>query len=70
MPTQHPQPSKNLPHRSPRQRRPKPLPQFLEVARELECPEDEEAFDRALMQIALAGPVPKHQPKKRPKHQA
>jgi hypothetical protein len=40
------------------------------VARELECPEDEEAFDRALMQIALAGPVPKHQPKKRPKHQA
>ena len=40
-------------------------PQFMEVARELECPEDETAFDRALAQIASAGPLPKHVPKKR-----
>jgi hypothetical protein len=30
-------------------------------------PEDEEAFETALRQIAQAGPVPKHQPKKRSK---
>ena len=43
----------------------KRVPQFLEVARELECPEDETAFNKMLKQIAQAGPVPKHQPEKR-----
>jgi hypothetical protein len=65
MPTRTVQPSQNQQRKGAPQRRPKPPPQFLEVARELECPEDDEAFDRALMQIASAGPVPKHQPKKR-----
>lgn len=36
---------------------------FKEVARELGCDEDEEAFDRALAQIAKSPPV-KHVPKK------
>ena len=63
--TQSRQPPQNQRRRSTPQRHPKLPPQFLEVARELECPEDKEAFDRALRQIASAGPVPKHQPKKR-----
>ncbi len=40
-------------------------PQFEAVATELGCPEDEETFDLKLRQIAEAGPLPKHQPKKR-----
>jgi hypothetical protein len=37
------------------------------VARELGCPEDEATFEKTLRQISEAGPVPKHQPKKRTK---
>ena len=42
-------------------------PEFEQVAKELGCPEDEATFDRVLKQIAAAGPVAKHQPKKRTK---
>jgi len=48
-----------------RQRLTKRTPQFEQVARELGCPEDETAFEATLKQIVDAGPVPKHQPKKR-----
>jgi hypothetical protein len=41
---------------------------FKELARELGCDEDEEAFDRALGQIIQAPPI-KHVPKKQ-KHPA
>ena len=44
------------------------LPQierFKAVARELECDEDEAAFEAALRKIATAGPPRKYEPKKR-----
>lgn len=38
---------------------------FKELARELGCDEDEEAFEEALRKVATAPRQPKHVPKKR-----
>ena len=40
---------------------------FKALARESGCDEDEAAFEAALKQVTRAGPVPKHEPKKRAK---
>lgn len=37
---------------------------FKQLARELGCDEDEEAFEAALRKVAQSGPAPKHEPKK------
>ena len=37
---------------------------FVEMARELDCDEDEAAFDAAVKKLADAKPLPKHEPKK------
>jgi hypothetical protein len=44
---------------------PAKIERFKALARELECDEDEAAFEAALMKLAESGPVPKHMPKKR-----
>jgi hypothetical protein len=44
---------------------PDQIERFKALARELECDEDEEAFDAALKKVAESGPAPKHEPKKR-----
>lgn len=41
------------------------IERFKALARELECDENEDAFDAALKKLADAGPAPKHEPKKR-----
>jgi hypothetical protein len=41
------------------------IQRFKALARELECDEDEAAFDEALKQIADVQALPKHEPKKR-----
>lgn len=46
---------------------PDQIERFKALARELECDENEEAFDVALRKLAEAGPPPKHEPKKRSK---
>jgi hypothetical protein len=38
---------------------------FKQMARELECDESEEAFERALEKVAHAPAQPKYEPKKR-----
>lgn len=43
------------------------IDRFKELARELECNEDEAAFDAALQKLAETKPLPKHEPKKRAK---
>jgi hypothetical protein len=44
---------------------PAKIERFKALARELECDEDEAAFEAALGKLATSGPVPKHEPKKR-----
>jgi hypothetical protein len=44
---------------------PTQIDRFKELARELECDEDEAAFEAALKKLAESGPAPKHEPKKR-----
>jgi hypothetical protein len=44
---------------------PAKIERFKALARELECDENEAAFDAALKKLATSGPVPKHEPKKR-----
>jgi hypothetical protein len=41
------------------------IDRFKALARELECDEDEAAFDAALKKLAETKPLPKHEPKKR-----
>jgi hypothetical protein len=44
---------------------PAKIDRFKALARELECDEDETAFEAALGKLATSGPAPKHEPKKR-----
>lgn len=53
------------PDKEPSQDDPAKIERFKALARELECDEDEAAFDVALKKVAESGPVPKHEPKKR-----
>ena len=46
---------------------PAKIDRFKELARESGCDEDEAAFEAALKKMAQSGPVPKHEPKKRPR---
>ena len=41
------------------------IERFKALARELECDEDEEAFEAALKKLAKSGQAPKHEPKSR-----
>ena len=41
------------------------IDRFKELARELQCDEDAEAFDAALKKLAAVKPLPKHEPNKR-----
>lgn len=55
-----------MPARKPPDPNAKPqIERFREMARELECDEDEAAFDVVLHKIATAGPPKKYEPKKR-----
>jgi hypothetical protein len=38
---------------------------FNALAREVDCDEDEGAFETALKKLAESAPLPKHEPKKR-----
>ena len=55
-----------MPARKPRDPTEKPqIERFREMARELECDEDEGRFEAILVRIAHAPRLPKHEPKKR-----
>jgi hypothetical protein len=56
-----------MPSRKPADPNAKPqIERFREMARELECDEDEAAFDAALRKIATAPTPQKYEPKKPP----
>nr|WP_294557009.1 hypothetical protein [uncultured Rhodopila sp.] len=50
---------------SPQKQNESQLDRFKELARQLECDEDEAAFDEALKRLADVKALPKHEPKKR-----
>jgi hypothetical protein len=57
-----------VPARKPRDPNEKPqIERFRELARELECDENEAAFDALLRKLFTAGPPKKYEPKKRRK---
>jgi hypothetical protein len=57
-----------VPARKPRDPNEKPqIERFRELARELECDENEAAFDALLRKLLTAGPPKKYEPKKRRK---
>jgi hypothetical protein len=53
------------PRKPPDLNEPDQIERFKALARELECDEDEAAFESALKKVAESGPAPKHKPKRR-----
>lgn len=62
MPARKPRP----PVEDPTQDDPAKIERFKALARELECDEDEATFDAKLKKLTQSGPIPPHEPKKRP----